>query len=540
MTGRRRFFSTLAGASGAALALTHGAAPARADAGMGSMPVADRIKAAQQFRMRAAAYYEAIGAPSQPNNGDEARYPARINSFSKTLQHNHLGEVDSNSYDSMIRAVNSGRNEDFDAVLRGGNVRLKNPMAAFTYQYTGADQCQFVMPPAPAFDSAEQAGEMVELYWQALTRDVPFAEYDTHPLIADAAHELSRMTDFRGPKQNGRVTPRTLFRGSTAADLVGPYVSQFLLLPALAGSIQVDQKQSSLARGRDFMTAHGEWLEIQLGLSKGPAARYDTTPRYIRSARDLVHFVHTDYSYSPYYLPTWLLIGYGPLIYDESNPYTWSRSNDSFVTFGPIDAFEFIARAVKPAFNAAWWQKWMVHRRARPEVFAGRVHFHMLKNAVYPIHNDVLESSAIERTARTFGSYFLAQAYPEGSPAHSAYPSGHATVAGAVITMMKAFYREDYVIPEPVTSSADGLKLEPWTGEALTVGGELNKLASNIATARNCAGIHWRTDAWEGMKLGEQVALTILRDVASSYAEGFGGFELTTLDGRHVTICGYC
>jgi hypothetical protein len=37
------------------------------------------------------------------------------------------------------------------------------------------------------------------------------------------------------------------------------------------------------------------------------------------------------------------------------------------------------------------------------------------------------------------------------------------------------------VIPSPVESSADGLSLTPHMGAALTLGGELNKLAANIA-----------------------------------------------------------
>ena len=41
----------------------------------------------------------------------------------------------------------------------------------------------------------------------------------------------------------------------------------------------------------------------------------------------------------------------------------------------------------------------------------------------------------------------------------------------------------------------DPTKLIPWEGEPLTVGGELNKLATNIGTGRNWAGIHWRSAA---------------------------------------------
>ena len=37
-------------------------------------------------------------------------------------------------------------------------------------------------------------------------------------------------------------------------------------------------------------------------------------------------------------------------------------------------------------------------------------------------------------------SYFLSQAFPEGSPTHPAYPTGHGAVAGACITVLKFFF----------------------------------------------------------------------------------------------------
>jgi hypothetical protein len=70
------------------------------------------------------------------------------------------------------------------------------------------------------------------------------------------------------------------------------------------------------------------------------------------------------------------------------------------------------------------------------------------------------------------------QAYPEGCPTHPAFPGAHATIAGAGITVLKAFFNESFVIPNPVVPSDDGLTLRPWTGEPLTIGNELDKLAS--------------------------------------------------------------
>jgi membrane-associated phospholipid phosphatase len=126
-------------------------------------------------------------------------------------------------------------------------------------------------------------------------------------------------------------------------------------------------------------------------------------------------------------------------------------------------------------------------------------------------------------------------AYPEGCPTHPAYPSGHATIAGACATMLKAFFKESFEVPSPVTSSDDGLSLQPYSG-GLTIGGEINKLASNVAIGRNAAGVHWRSDALQGMYLGEAVSISILKDYRQTYNESFGGFTLTKFDGSVVTI----
>jgi hypothetical protein len=88
------------------------------------------------------------------------------------------------------------------------------------------------------------------------------------------------------------------------------------------------------------------------------------------------------------------------------------------------------------------------------------------------------------------------------------------------------------------TAGSDGLSLMAYTGadaEEVTINGEVNKLASNIAFARNFAGVHWRTDASDGLKLGETVALSILSDQRECYGEDFAGFEITKFDGSVIT-----
>jgi hypothetical protein len=100
----------------------------------------------------------------------------------------------------------------------------------------------------------------------------------------------------------------------------------------------------------------------------------------------------------------------------------------------------------------------------------------------------------------------LPQVFPEGSPLHPSYGSGHATVAGACVTILKAMFDGSTGYANPVVASADGLSLVPYVGSdanSLTVEGELNKLASNVAHGRNIAGVHWRSDAYWSLRLGE-------------------------------------
>jgi len=201
---------------------------------------------------------------------------------------------------------------------------------------------------------------------------------------------------------------------------------------------------------------------------------------------------------------------------------------------------DMIGRVSAAALKAAWYHKWLLHRRIRPEAFAGRVHNTVTKAAQYPIHSDLTSSAALQGVFSRFGTYLLPQAYPEGSPTHPSFPAGHAALVGAGVTVLKAFFQVSATIPNPMVASSDGLSLIPYTGAPLTIAGELNKLASNISLGRDTAGVHYRSDGFAGMQLGEAVALGILQDLVSCYTEDFDGFTITRFDGRVATICANC
>jgi hypothetical protein len=154
----------------------------------------------------------------------------------------------------------------------------------------------------------------------------------------------------------------------------------------------------------------------------------------------------------------------------------------------------------------------------------------------YGLPAEIESSMALSRVRAAHGTSFLPMAFPEGSPTHPAYPAGHATIAGACVTVLKAFFEETAELPDPVVASADGSELLPWTGEALTVGGELNKLANNIALGRDWAGVHYRSDGVDGLLVGEQQAIGMLTDYSRTYHEIFDGFTLTRFDGTTIQI----
>jgi hypothetical protein len=174
----------------------------------------------------------------------------------------------------------------------------------------------------------------------------------------------------------------------------------------------------------------------------------------------------------------------------------------------------------------------------RPEEFGGRVHQTKTGAASYPIHADLMNSAALTGVYAANGTYLLPQSFPEGCPLHPSYPQGHGTVAGACATTLKAFFDETQIVTNAVVASDDGLSLQPYTGGALTVGGEINKLAFNVAMGRDFAGIHYRSDAEAGILLGEQVAIAVLQDMVDTYAETFSGFQFTLVDGTPVNIGG--
>ncbi len=506
-----------------------------------------RAQKSYQWRMNAAleSYNATPHNIRHPNNADEDLYPNRIGSYSKGLPHDSNGEVSAIAYEQFLRAVTSGIPAEFEQIPLGGNRKLISPQSGLAFDLEGGDGQSFKIPIAPPFASREIAAEIAENYWMALLRDVPFTDYRNNPIAAAAAADLTLFgNDLKAPKdENGRVTPNLLFRGLTAADRIGPWMSQFWYLPCFFGANEINQKIRTVRGiaegGQDYMTDFSSWLAVQNGFNPAQGDAFDPTLRYVRNGRDLGQWVHIDVLFQGYFQAFLCIAGLG-VATDSGNPYNTSNNQAGFATFGAPHVATLLCEVATRALKAVWYQKWIVHRRLRPEVFAARIHRKLYAGANYPIHTEILNSLNSSTRLGAYlpsGNAFLPQAFPEGSPTHPAYGAGHATVAGACVTVLKAWFNESAVIPNPVVPDASGTSLVPYSGsENLTVGGELNKIAANVANGRNIAGVHWRSDASYSLKLGESIAISIMREQKSCYNEVFNGFSLTKFDGTTVTV----
>ena len=272
------------------------------------LDIKNRRDQAFNKRLGAAADDHAVKAPPHPNNGDEATYPSGIANFTKGFAHNSFGEVDPGVYASYQAAVNTGKRQDFDALVMGGTEALVDPQAGLAYDLESYDPSQISIPPADKLNSPDLAAQLIELYWQALARDVPFSQYGTDPTVAAAASELTGLSSFVGPRIGGDVTPQSIFRGFTAGDLIGPYISQFYLQPFSYGAMPFVGYTTTLS-GTDFAIEPRTWLNVQNGAPAPLESGYpDPQLRYLRSGRDMAEYVHNDVLYQEYLNATLILI----------------------------------------------------------------------------------------------------------------------------------------------------------------------------------------------------------------------------------------
>lgn len=518
------------------------------------------------FRIDRANVQRAEADTVQPQNVDRSLMIDRGGTFyrtalfSKCMIHNSYGEVSDDDWVWIDVGMDSGLQEYYNRIpLNPLSVRkLVNPQGALAFLMEGADSFSVSMPAAPSMQSEEAAAEMVEVYGMALLRDESFRDIQDgttsqEAVVTTLIDDLNAVgNSFHGPKVGGLVTRGTLFRGANYGETIGPYVSQFLLHDLKYGNLTLDQYVDvELDDGPSITTAG--WLDIQNGITP-PGTNPAGYSRRIYSPRVIGSYVHNDPVGGAFFNAAIILLNAGaplnpgfPVLTDE----------DGFVTMGPGEIFTRVVHVAELALKAAWRQKWVVNVRLRPEVFAGRVHFTLDDAQSYGLDPAVTGAGTTANilaanTGNGSATYLLPLIYPEGSPAHPSYPAGHATLSGACATVLKAFFANDTLMVDldggsfKIVESLDGTETmatldanaitTPAVVDNLTVSIELNKLASNIATARNMAGVHYREDGDQGILLGEKVAIQYLKDIAATYNETFTGYEIRKFDGTLVTI----
>jgi len=525
-------------------------------------------RANQSFNYRKSmAQAQKVNIGGQADNGDTARFTDFSCSYSKGLLHDGLGVPNAAAMLSLKNALTSGNHADFENIgvgTPGGgpNSKLNCPQGSLAFDLQGLDSHATVIPPAPRIDSSQTAAEQVEHYWGFLLADVPFTEYSTNPLVGQAVADMNNLS-FLSTADNKQfpypVTPQNLFRGQFVpgdGNVQGPYVSQFMVQPTFYGSQFLTQQHQTflpdgVGGGGNFMTSVTEYQLVQNGGDSGRHLAFDPTFRYHRNGRDLAAYTHVDVLYQGYFVALLILAGIGAPP-NPHNPYVGSQTQKGFTTLGGPDAAATLAEMATRALKASWYHKWIKDLRPRPEEYGALVQTRKTGSSPFPqaagaLHNDVLNSAALPLTFAKYGTYLLPQAFPEGSPTHPCYPTGHGTVGGACITALKFFFDGSQKIRPLLTAAArdvkvpstDGLSLNNYMGadkDNLDINGELNKLAYNVSFGHGIhAGIHFRSSTYWSILLGEQVALSVLQDRAKSYNEPFT-VHITRFDGTTATI----
>ncbi|CAE7374206.1 unnamed protein product [Symbiodinium sp. CCMP2456] len=493
--------------------------------------------------------------------------------FSKTLAHDpETGFPTKKHVDRVLAAEKEPTSSNLDAIVLSDSEHRVRKLEGLTNSRSGSDMGDppeevVVCPYFYQIESGESAFEMAEVYGMALLRDVPFAEYSTNPTVQMVLRNLNKFpSKTSAPTVSGSITAQTLFRGSGPGEDVGPYISQFLYKSYNYGAMPIEQMYNENLDPTNMLDMNG-WLAVQNG--EDPGSVVTKRRAYTASGRVLGSIVHSDPAFQCYYAAALIALQQGV----ETEGYTTNQISTAWMTTGPPDLFTSVAHVAAGALRTAWLQKWGITMRIRPEVFAQRYELARKRadlldkrtgvpglaelKAHVETASELLEAVLADNKARVGEeTALLAVQYPEGSPTHPSLPAGHAVIAGACVTVLKAMLKtfdDDAATIETkwvdsgrtAVHAIDGTALLDYTAadaREMTVNGELNKLASNVALGRDFAGVHYRADGDGGLRVGEDYAISYLAEKIHTYREAskkydlFQGWVLKKFDGSVVAI----
>lgn len=495
------------------------------------------------------------------------------------------------------------------------------PTAGVVFDLQGPDAQAVTMPPAPALCSDELTYEMAEVYELALLRDVPFSSFASGggtgsanidasvtrlEALAYATNGYQGRPRLAAPGGTAAEKRQLAFRGSSPGVEVGPYLSQFMLIgnDTMSGTTvadgligygaqRIDQRVPVAKPNEDHMQLWNDWLAVQQGFDVNARGKgvnntecssgqnFEQQTRFICTPRDLATYVHFDALYQAYLSATLILLGMGtPFdpgfaqlsgmreVYDSSNGQP--RNAGGFALYGGPHILTLVTEVATRALKAVRFQKFNNHLRLRPEALAARMEKAKDVDEAHPslcgafgkmrieLNDTITAVEAFNNTAVGTASALLPMAFAEGSPMHPTYGAGHATVAGACTTIVKAFFDTSTVLGRKKTddlcstgkigffNSVDEAlcfeathpdkyyknKLEEKSVDCpLTLEGELNKLAANISIGRNMAGVHYYSDYYDSLRMGEEIAIGLLEEQAICYPTDPFVLSVPTFDG---------
>jgi membrane-associated phospholipid phosphatase len=472
-------------------------------------------------------------------------------------------------YSRFIEAINT-RNQTLLNQVYASSSKLTDAHCLFDIELEGKYKSSFVIPPAPSITSPTAAAEILEVYAMALLRNYNFHILDPECIFYDDIpseaktylNTLIGYLNLPGIKGNfryqqvdssGNITVDTLFRGISRGDVIGPYVSQFFYYETAIGNLKLEQKYqcldisentiSDISNSRYYFGKTEQYFnEIWNGGIKSSSLQ--TKTKYMTTLLDLLMYINRDQIWEAIFVTASLFLSRGIPIGFHTK--TRSPGFARFINLGPVDLYNLMTKATKLAMNATWVWKWS-QLRPRPEEMAYQIHLAKkytssdLNGSVINFPQALMNNPILEEIAKyNNGKYLMPLGYSQGSPFHPSYPGGHATIAGAMVTIMKAWFNCDCLIPAVVPDlTGDNLVMYKLKNnnqtQYLRIEDELEKIVTNCSHSRNMAGIHYQSDSEVGILIGEQAAISVLQDEVNKYSDDIA-FRFRKRSGEVVTI----
>lgn len=501
-------------------------------------------------------------------NEEEHKYKSKgyIGSFHKGLQHDINGKLERDiDYEDMRCGITKNNQEKLRNVplAINGTLKLANPLASLSKILIGGGYCEMKIKKPPTLSSKQGASEMVELYCKQICRDIPFITYETNQTIKkilgdnymNSPEILKNLLNYY--KDTPKFTFKSIFRGISFEEQYGPYMSQLLYLDIPTHACDKTAIYQSPLQLISSLPSRVEWgvkkeetviiqnTDLNNVQLPGSTDKSKIAPRYIYCPRVLTEAVRFDPPAYYYIAASQILNNLGA---QQNTGFPKNNNQGNFITGCGLPAIQCaIGNITELSLKHAWYWKWQIYRKVRPEVFGlyiDNIKSNRESNNDYQISDIILNASILDDIKQSYqvnyginNSYTLSSTYREGSPLHPSYPAGHAVIAGACCTILKIYYdcekpwttlqgvsqnKLSGNIKHPVCANIDGTELISYNENDknnMTISGEINKLASNISLARDWAGVHYRSDSIEGMLLGEQIAIKYMGDIIASMAE---------------------